>query len=343
MHHVALDRPWPDDGDLDHQVVELLRAQAWQHGHLGARFDLEHTDGIGAADHFVGGRVFARDTGDAQPLAAAQRVDQVEAAAQGAEHAQGEDVDLEQADRVEIVLVPLDHRAFGHARILHRDQGVQWLLGDDEAAGVLREVARKTDQLAGQGQHPAQDRTLRIEAGLFQAFGAGGLVAPAAAAVGQDVDLLGRQTQGLGYVAHRAGAVVGADHRGQRRALASVACENVLDDLLAALVFEIHVDVRWFVALAGKEALEQQVGPVRVQLSDAEGEAHCRIGRRAAALAKDFPAPGEGDDVLHGEEIAFIAQFGDQLEFSLDLLADLGARAVRPAPGDALFGEMAEP
>ena len=100
-------------------------------------------------------------------------VDQVEAAAQGAEHAQGEDVDLEQADRVEIVLVPLDHRAFGHARILHRDQGVQWLLGDDEAAGVLREVARKTDQLAGQGQHPAQDRTLRIEAGLFQAFGAG--------------------------------------------------------------------------------------------------------------------------------------------------------------------------
>ena len=143
-----------------------------------------------------------------------------------------------------------------------------------------------------------------------------GLVAPAAAAVGQDVDLLGRQTQGLGYVAHRAGAVVGADHRGQRRALASVACENVLDDLLAALVFEIHVDVRWFVALAGKEALEQQVGPVRVQLGDAEGEAHCRIGRRAAALAKDFPAPGEGDDVLHGEEIAFIAQFGDQLEFS---------------------------
>ena len=58
---------------------------------------------------------------------------------------------------------------------------------------------------------------------------------------------------------------------------------------------------------------------------------------------RDFPAPGEGDDVLHGEEIAFIAQFGDQLEFSLDLLADLGARAVRPAPGDALFGEMAEP
>ena len=104
-------------------------------------------------------------------------------------------------------------------------------------------------------------------------------------------------------------------------------------------MFEITVDVRWFVALAERK-LEQQVGPVRVQLGDAEGET-LRIGRRAAALAKDFPAPGEGDDVLHGEEIALIAQFGDQLEFSLICLRTW-VRAVRPAPGDALFGEMAE-
>ncbi len=34
MHHVALDRSRADDGDLDDQVVEGLRAQAWQHGHL---------------------------------------------------------------------------------------------------------------------------------------------------------------------------------------------------------------------------------------------------------------------------------------------------------------------
>ena len=202
MHHVALDRPWADDGDLDHQVVELLRAQAWQHGHLCARFDLEHTDGIGAADHFVGGRVFARDTGDAQPLAAAQLVDQVEAAAQGAEHAQGEDVDLEQADRVEIVLVPLDHRAFGHAGIPTGTRVSNGCSGDDEAAGVLRRWRGKPINSSVRAKHPAQDRTLRIEAGLFQAFGAGGLVAPAAAA-GQDVDLLGRQTRDWLAVAHR--------------------------------------------------------------------------------------------------------------------------------------------
>ena len=61
MHHVALDRTRAHDRHLDHQVVERARLQARQHRHLRARFDLEHADGVGAADHVVGGRVFRRD------------------------------------------------------------------------------------------------------------------------------------------------------------------------------------------------------------------------------------------------------------------------------------------
>ena len=34
MHHAALDRPWTDDGDLDHQIVERGRFQSRQHRHL---------------------------------------------------------------------------------------------------------------------------------------------------------------------------------------------------------------------------------------------------------------------------------------------------------------------
>lgn len=82
---------------------------------------------------------------------------------------------------------------------------------------------------------------------------------------------------------------------------------------------------------------------VRVQLGDAEAKHTAELPRRAAALAKDFLALGEGDDVLHGEEIAFIAQFGDQLEFfsicfATLALAPFGQRLAMP-----LFGEMAEP
>ena len=61
MHHVALDRPRSNKSDFDDQIVEAFRLEARQHGHLGARFDLEDADGIGVADHFINGRVFARN------------------------------------------------------------------------------------------------------------------------------------------------------------------------------------------------------------------------------------------------------------------------------------------
>ena len=42
MHHVALDRARPHDRHLDHEIIKFFRAQARQHGHLRAAFDLEH-------------------------------------------------------------------------------------------------------------------------------------------------------------------------------------------------------------------------------------------------------------------------------------------------------------
>ena len=41
MHHVALDRPWPDDRDFDHDIVKTFRLHPRQRGHLRAAFDLE--------------------------------------------------------------------------------------------------------------------------------------------------------------------------------------------------------------------------------------------------------------------------------------------------------------
>ena len=46
----ALDRPGPDERDLDRQVVEVLRPRAQQALHLRAALDLEVADGVGALD-----------------------------------------------------------------------------------------------------------------------------------------------------------------------------------------------------------------------------------------------------------------------------------------------------
>ena len=61
MHHFPLDRPGADDGDFDDEVVEASGAEAGEHGHLGAGFDLEDADGIGVGDHVVDGGVFWRN------------------------------------------------------------------------------------------------------------------------------------------------------------------------------------------------------------------------------------------------------------------------------------------
>src|ERR1035438_10304722 len=51
MHHVALDRTRPDDGDLDDEIVEFSRPQTRQHVHLRAALDLEHAERLAPAKH----------------------------------------------------------------------------------------------------------------------------------------------------------------------------------------------------------------------------------------------------------------------------------------------------
>ena len=98
VHHAALDGAGAHDGDLDHQVVEAARLQARQHAHLRAALDLEHAHGVGGADHVVGGGVVAGDVLHAE-VHAPPRAHQRQAAADGAEHAQGQHVHLQQAQR----------------------------------------------------------------------------------------------------------------------------------------------------------------------------------------------------------------------------------------------------
>ncbi|MNM68338.1 hypothetical protein D3C81_798970 [compost metagenome] len=342
MNHVALDRPGAHDRHLDHQVVEVLRLEPRQHGHLRPRLDLEYADGVGAADHVVGRRAVGRDACQGQ-LAAAMAIQQVETTAQGAEHAQGKDIDLEQADQVEVVLVPLDHRALVHGGVFHRHQAVQRLFGNHEATRVLGQVAGKTDQLAGQRQHPAQPRAVGVETGFAQLLGWWQAVAPAPAAISQGVDLLHRQTQHPGDIAHRTGGVIGAGHCGECRAVTAIAAEHVLQHLFAAIVFEVDVDVRRLVALAGQKALEQQVAFHRVELGDAQHEAHHRVGRRATPLTENALAPGKVDDVVNGKEVAFVVELGNQFQLMLQGLASLVADTFGPTPALALLAQMTQP
>ena len=53
MHHLADDRPGPDDRHLDDEVVEALGLEARQRRHLRARLHLEDADRVGRLQHPV--------------------------------------------------------------------------------------------------------------------------------------------------------------------------------------------------------------------------------------------------------------------------------------------------
>src|SRR3546814_5863227 len=96
-----------------------------------------------------------------------------EHASQCAEHAEREYIDFQQAERFEIILVPLDDRAIWHRRILDRHQFMQWSVGDHEAADVLRQMSRGAafDQSAREIKPAANARHVRIDTDTAQALG----------------------------------------------------------------------------------------------------------------------------------------------------------------------------
>src|SRR5580704_15726000 len=77
------------------------------------------------------------------------RLQKIKAAPQAAQHAECEYIDLHQADRVDVVLVPLDEFAIRHGGMADRHRFVEPPAGEHETADVLGQMARESEQLSG--------------------------------------------------------------------------------------------------------------------------------------------------------------------------------------------------
>ena len=93
------------------------------------------------------------------------------------------------------------------------------------------------------------------------------------------------QPQRPADIAQRRPRPITDHHSGQRRAVPAVFAVNVLNDLFAALVLKIDIDIRRLVALGRDKTLEQQTHALRIDLGDAQAITHRRIGGAAPALA----------------------------------------------------------
>ena len=309
--------PGADDGDLDHQVIEIARPHPGQEVHLGPALDLEDAQAVRLAQHVVGRGVVLGHGRQRQPRALV-RGQEVEGLADARQHAQRQHVDLQDAQRVDVVLVPLDDRPILHRGVLDGAKLVQPPGGDDEAADMLGEVAGEADDLLDQGQRLAQAPVFRVEADLAQALFLDRLARPAPDLARQRGGDVGGEPHGLADLADRRARAEVDDGRRQPGALPAIAFVDVLDHLLAALVLEVDVDVGGLVAGLGHEALEDHRDRVGRDFGHAQCVADGGVGGRAAALAEDAAVAGEADDVVDGQEIGRVAELADQGEFAVD-------------------------
>ena len=98
-------------------------------------------------------------------------LEQIQAPPDGREHPERQAIDLEDAQRIQVVLVPLDDGAAGHAGVLDRHDLAERQLGQDHAADMLRQVAGKAEDLADEMDQLPAEAARRVEARLGQAEG----------------------------------------------------------------------------------------------------------------------------------------------------------------------------
>ncbi len=267
--HLAHDGTRPNDGHLNHQVIEAFGPQARQSGHLCARFHLEHAHRVRGAQHaidlsVVGGQMGVVD-GDALVLE-----DERDRILQHGQHAQPEQVHLDDAQIRAVVLVPLDHHPARHGGRLQGHDLVERAATNHHAARVLAQMAWQIEHGSGDGREMARAFFAVGETRLAQ-IGRKRRVAvpqPVGQMAGHAGQLFLRKAQGAARIAHRHLGPIGdhvGGHGGAARAILAI---HVLNDLFAPRARrQIQVDVGHAIAhvrggldpFFGQEAFEEQV------------------------------------------------------------------------------------
>ena len=159
------------------------------------------------------------------------------------QHAECQHIDLHQAQRIDIVLVPFDEAAVLHCRIVDRNRFIEPVLREHEPADMLRKVPGKVQDAFRKDLQPGDLRIVGIKTGFPQAF----LVGLAAEATphrsGKPRGHVFGQAKGLADFAHGAFGAIVYDGCGNAGAMSTIAPVDILHDLLTALMLEIDVDI----------------------------------------------------------------------------------------------------
>ncbi|OQC27920.1 MAG: hypothetical protein BWX71_01111 [Deltaproteobacteria bacterium ADurb.Bin072] len=297
-------------------VLELLRLELPEHASHARAFELEHARCVAVADELVGEPVVEGYCRDVQVDSLGPQ--DVNGLCDDGERLEAQHIELDKAHALDALHVVL---ADEHALLvdIHRDMGGQGVfVRYDDPAGMDRGMPAQAFQGPGDLDEPAHHRIALHEL-LQPRFGLDGLLESDVEVVRNE---LGNPVHiGIAHAEHPAD--VPDDGLGLHIAegcdlahvLGTVTVLHVLDDLIPAVLAEIHIDIRHAPAFWVEEPFEQQVPPDGVDVGDpqAVGSERTRCAAPAGAN-RDTVVLGILDVVGNDEEIARETHGLDDLE-----------------------------
>ncbi len=141
--------------------------------------------------------------------------------------------------------------------------------------------------------------------------------------LGDAVDLAVAHAQDPADVAQGGPGEHGAEGDDLGHVVRAVLAGDVGDDLVAAAVLEVDVDVGHRHAVGVEEALEGQLVADGVDRRDAQRVGHDRARRRAAAGGRDALLAREAGEVGDDQEVARVAHPDDDVELVVEAVLEL--------------------
>ena len=348
VHHAGAERSRAVQGGQRDQILEHLRLQLADVILHAARFELEHRGGVATREQGVGLRVVQRQCEDFQRLGTGRFppcVDRLHRPVDDRQRAQAEEVELDQADRFDVVLVELGDDGLGRLALAdvfgeQRGEIAERARRDHHAAGVLAGIAGQVLELEREVHQVAH--VVFVVVALDQLAGGEVVVLLRRIGTAERVvqgdaerirDELGDAVDETVGQAEHAAAVA---HDGLRRhravgddladLVAAVLARDVVDHLVAAIHAEVDVEVGHRHAFGIEEALEQQVVAQGVEVGDAQRPGHQRTrAGTAAGSDRDVVALTPVDEVGDDQEVAGEAHLHDDVEFGLQPGVVVGA------------------
>ena len=332
------------------QVRQMGRFEVLHVAPHAPRLELEDAEGVARGEHRERRRVAVGQVDVVGALAGLVLHDGDRRLEDG-EVGEPQEVHLEQADGGALVHRPLGHGdgalvvVLGAGGALQGDVLDQRLARDDDRGGVRAGVPRDAFELARLVDELLRLRLVVVGGAQLLAARQGGVQRGVGLRRDEAGDAVGGavgHAQGAAGVADGGLRAQGAEGDDLRDAVVAVLVGDVADHLVAAVVGEVHVDVRHLVPLDVEEALEDEVVRERVDVGDLEAVKD-DAGRGAAADAHgDALAARELREVAHDQEVLREARLLHDAEFVLqarDVLGRGGAVAL-PQPRGAQIGEV---